>query len=92
MHDRVEMCVIDVCKDTENLLVYRLDRGQKLITELTTGFGREQLLFVDAIIDPGQDIVNVLTRWKSHLFPILVEPSIVESWSGTHARTRRRVA
>lgn len=79
--------MIDMSKDTKHLLVDSFHCRKKLIAELTASLRWKQLFFVDAVVYPGKDIVDVLTCWQSHLLAILIKPSIIEPWSSTHAGT-----
>lgn len=70
--------VIDVCEDAQELSVNVLCGSREGLGERSAAVGRENVLVVQQVLNPREDIVDVCRGGKFDLLSIRVDPRVFE--------------
>jgi len=80
--------VVEMREYAEELTVDVLRRSGEGLRELNADFGGEVPGVIDSLLNPGHNVVDIRGSRELYLFPVLINPSIVEHGAGRHSRTR----
>lgn len=86
MNQIAELSMVDVRKYAQKLFVNVLARRQKCRWKISTCFGRKRSFVRQQPAHPGHHVVNVLRCGQFHLFAILINPRVIQTWTGRHGR------